>query len=162
VAALAAVRGDAGNARERPAELDRDPVRARAERPRAGRRCRRPIRRRRARRVPVRVAVVDPTRPVRHATAGLPRGRMSLIVRSREGRVLASRLATNLVLRGGAELVARRLVGLDSVAIDHVGVGFGRESADVGVTALTPPTRAGIDPAALASPIAPADFTLAT
>src|SRR6185436_12378397 len=89
-------------------------------------------------------------------------GRMRLEVRDAQGGLLAVRAVHNTAVRGGAELVARRLVGLDSVAIDHVSVGFGRESADVGATALTGPSQEGIDPAALSSPIAPADFTLVT
>jgi hypothetical protein len=87
-------------------------------------------------------------------------GHMRLVVRA-AGAVVAERRARNIVARGGAELIARRFAGLDSAPIDRVGVGFGRDVADVEATGLTPPTG-DIPPAALASPIAPADFSLVT
>jgi hypothetical protein len=90
------------------------------------------------------------------------RGRLRLDVRTAGGRLVARRDAANAVLRGGAELVARRLSGLDSQPISAVAVGFGTEVADLGATALTPPADAGIPAAALSSPITPTDVTVQT
>lgn len=87
-------------------------------------------------------------------------GRMSLEVRSR-GQLIAVRSVGNIVVRGGAQLVALRLTGQDAAPIDRVRLGFGRDVADAEATGLTAPTGA-IEPAALVSPIAPADFTVAT
>jgi hypothetical protein len=91
------------------------------------------------------------------------RGRLRLEVRAPGGRVVARRRTTNVVLRGGAELVARRLGGLDASPISTVAVGFGTESADLGATALTPPPAgSGIPAAALTSPVQPTDVTVQT
>jgi hypothetical protein len=87
-------------------------------------------------------------------------GRMRLEVRTR-GKVVAVRAAANVVVRGGAELVALRFAGKDCAPIDRVSVGFGRDVSDLEATNLTPPDGA-IDAAALSSPIAPADFHVAT
>jgi hypothetical protein len=87
-------------------------------------------------------------------------GQMRLVVRA-AGAVVAVRQARNIVARGGAELVARRFAGLESAPIDRVGVGFGRDVADVEAIALTPPSG-DIPAAALGSPVAPADFSLVT
>jgi hypothetical protein len=88
-------------------------------------------------------------------------GRMRLEVRDGDALV-ASRTANNAVLRGGAELVARRLGGLDSSPISAVVVGFGTEAADLGATALTPPTDPNIPAEALSSPVKPEDVTVLT
>ena len=85
--------------------------------------------------------------------------RLHLSVRS-HGRLVAVRIASNIVVRGGAELVALRFAGLDCAPIDHVRVGFGREVLDPEATTLTPP-EGPIDVSALSSPIAPADFQVA-
>jgi hypothetical protein len=66
-----------------------------------------------------------------------PRGRMRLEVRGPGGRVVAERRATNIVLRGGAELIAKLVTGTASKPINQVGVGFATEVADAGATALT-------------------------
>jgi hypothetical protein len=62
---------------------------------------------------------------------------MRLRVREPDGRVVAERQAANIVLRGGAELIAKRFAGKSSQPIDHVGVGFARDVADAAVTKLT-------------------------
>ena len=106
-----------------------------------------------------------PRRPLslaghRRAAARI-RGRMRLEVR--EGAVLvATRTASNVVLRGGAELVARRLGGLDASPLSAVLVGFGTEAADLGATALTPPSDPNIPASALSSPVTPDDVTVVT
>jgi hypothetical protein len=87
-------------------------------------------------------------------------GRMRLEVRDR-GVLVAQREASNIVVRGGAELVALRFAGQDCPPIDRVSVGFGRDVTNLDATELTPPAGT-IDPAALSSPIAPADFKVAT
>jgi hypothetical protein len=90
------------------------------------------------------------------------RGRMRLVAQPHGGGPALRRSASNIVLRGGAELVARRFAGADAAAIDRIGVGFGQTAADVGATALTPPADAAITPDALLSPVAPGDFQIAT
>lgn len=87
-------------------------------------------------------------------------GRMRLEVRGPDGRVVAERRATNIVLRGGAELVAKRFTGQGPTAINRIGLGFGREAADPSVTALTGPSGNSIPPAALFTPIPPESFTV--
>src|SRR5262245_42056573 len=89
-------------------------------------------------------------------------GRLRLEVRAAGGRLLAVRAASNAVLRGGAELVARRLSGLDAEPLTAVAVGFGTESADAGATALTPPADATIPASALSTSVTPGAVTVAT
>jgi hypothetical protein len=89
------------------------------------------------------------------------RGRLRLEVRE-GGRLLSTRTARNAVLRGGAELVARRLGGLDASPISFVAVGFGTEAADLEATALTPPPVPNIPDTALRSPVTAADVTVST
>ncbi len=90
-------------------------------------------------------------------------GRMTMRIRSDEGAPVTERHASNIVLRRGAEIVAHLFAGVDGAGpIDRVQVGFGRESADVGATSLTPPEDGTIDPDALDSPVAADDFTIAT
>jgi hypothetical protein len=89
------------------------------------------------------------------------RGQLLLEVRD-GGMLVASRSGDNAVLRGGAELVAQRLGGLDVGPISSVMVGFGAEAADVGAIALTPPTDPNIPAESLSSPVAPEDVTVLT
>lgn len=90
------------------------------------------------------------------------RGRMHLEVRSRRGRLLAERRADNVVVRQGAEIVARRFAGIaDSAPINSIQVGFGRETTDVESTSLTPPA-ADLDPQVLRSELTPEQFTIST
>jgi hypothetical protein len=90
------------------------------------------------------------------------RGRLRLAVRDRDGAV-TERRATNVVLQGGAQVVASLFAGAAGAKpIDRIGVGFGVEGADVAATGLTPPADASIPAAALSTPVAPADFAIAT
>jgi hypothetical protein len=89
---------------------------------------------------------------------GRPRGRLRLEVCDAGGRLAARRESGNLVLRGGAELIAKRFSGKVSSPIDRVAVGFGTEAADVTQTALTPPASPDIPASALSSPVDPDDF----
>lgn len=89
------------------------------------------------------------------------RGKVLLEIRDGSGLV-ATRTARNAVLRGGAELVARRLGGLDASPISAVAVGFGTEAADLEATKLTPPSDPNIPVEALSSPVAADDVTVAT
>ncbi|WP_261565102.1 hypothetical protein [Frankia gtarii] len=88
------------------------------------------------------------------------RGRLRLDARAPDGRLLARRQATNAVLRGGAELVARRLGGLPADPITAVGVGFGTEAADAGMTALARPADVSIPASALTSPVSEGEITI--
>ena len=87
------------------------------------------------------------------------RGRMRLEVR--DGGVLtAQRAAHNVVLRHGAELVAKLFAGVQGAGhIDTVGVGFGTETVGADAVALTPPQQV-IDPAKLRAAVAPAAFAI--
>ena len=88
------------------------------------------------------------------------RGRLTLTVR--DGAETEVRRARNLVLQGGAELVAGLFAGTDGVkGIDTIAVGFGQDGADVGATALTPPTDPNIHASELRSPVQKGDFTVA-
>jgi len=89
-----------------------------------------------------------------------PRGLLRLLIRHPDGRVMAFRHATNIVLRGGAELVALRFAGQSTTPINQIGVGFGREAAEAGATALTGPADPDIPAAALVSAIAPEAITV--
>jgi hypothetical protein len=89
-----------------------------------------------------------------------PKGHLTLIVQSSDGRRLTTRSAHNLVLRVGAGLIAKLFAGAPSaVAVNQVRVGFAKEAASTEVTALTPP-EGNISPENLASPIQPQDFTI--
>jgi hypothetical protein len=92
-----------------------------------------------------------------------PEGRLRLLARSPAGATIAERRATNIVLRHGAEIVARLFTGAEgSGPIDRIALGFGREAADVGTTALVPPENGNLAPEDLVSPV-PADaFALET
>lgn len=95
-------------------------------------------------------------------------GRMMMQVQSASGQVVATRRASNIVLRQGAMIVAGLFAGgAGAGPITHVEVGFGRETVDTEATALTPPPANPpplplTPPEALRSPIAPTDFTLVT
>lgn len=80
-----------------------------------------------------------------------------------EGRGGTLRTAHNLVLRGGAEVVAQLFAGAGGAApIDTIGVGFARESADADVTALSPPEDGTIPASALVTPLGPDAFAIRT
>lgn len=99
---------------------------------------------------------------VHASNSAILRGRLRLAVRSPGGVLLAERRATNMVLRGGAGIVARRLAGMGEMpALDAVGVGFALEPGGTQLTALTPPpAEDGIDPAALRTALAPEAFVI--
>lgn len=95
--------------------------------------------------------------------AALARGRLTLVVRGADGAELASRSARNVVLQGGAELVASLFSGAEGAKpIDTIAVGFAQDGADVGATALTPPPNGGIDESALRSAVEQDDFAAET
>lgn len=90
------------------------------------------------------------------------RGRVRLEVRQ-AGEPVAARTAGNVVLAGGAQIVASLFAGADGAGpIDRVAVGFAQEGADVGATGLTPPADGAIAAAALSSPLDKAQFTIST
>lgn len=87
-------------------------------------------------------------------------GRLHLTVRRADGGIACERRARNLVVRGGAEAVARRVAGKeDAEPINRIRVGFATEAADVEVTALTPPEGES-DPAALETEITADQFSV--
>lgn len=85
---------------------------------------------------------------------GRLRGRLRLLTAAGE-----ERRATNSVLAGGADLVARLFAGQVSTPIDRINVGFGLDPLGPTAAALRP-GRA--DPSTLTGPVAPADFTVTT
>ena len=88
-----------------------------------------------------------------------PRGSLLLQTR-RHGALLAERRATNMVLRGGATLIANLFTGNQAgKPIDTIGVGFATDTASAELTALTPPpASANIPPSALITALTPASF----
>jgi hypothetical protein len=97
------------------------------------------------------------------ARTQVPQGRLRLEVRSPAGAVVAERRATNIVLRLGAQIVARLFAGAEgSGPIDRIALGFGQEAADVSTTALTPPEGGDLAPEDLVGPVAADAFALAT
>lgn len=92
----------------------------------------------------------------------IPKGRLLLLVRSPQGRILARRQAHNLVLRQGAVIIARLFSGQPDVKpINQIQVGFAKEAATPEITSLTLPPG-DIPLGDLRSPIAPANFVIAT
>ena len=88
-----------------------------------------------------------------------PQGRLTLTIESPDGRLVARRDARNLVVKGGAQIIAGLFSGKGKTAIDNVRIGFGKATADVSSTALTAPAQA-IDPAHLRAPLTDANFTV--
>jgi len=90
-----------------------------------------------------------------------PRGRLEITVQAPDGRVVERRRTTNIVLRGGAELIAQRFAGVASAGpIDRIKIGFGTDVATTDVTTLTPPAAVGIPASALETALDPAAFTI--
>jgi len=82
-------------------------------------------------------------------------------VRTPGGLVVERRRATNIVLRGGAELIAQRFAGVAAAGpIDRVKIGFGTDVATSDVTKLTPPAAVGIPASALETALDPSAFTI--
>jgi hypothetical protein len=70
-----------------------------------------------------------------------PQGRLTLTIRNRDGELVAERHARNLVVRSGADLIARLLSGDAKTPIDSVRFGFGNHATPE-ATVLTPPPDA--------------------
>ena len=88
-----------------------------------------------------------------------PRGRLHLRVHSRRGVLIAERSARNIVVRGGAGVIAALFSGAPGATpINTIQIGFASDAATPELTALTPPADAAIPPAALRSAVTPADF----
>ena len=89
-----------------------------------------------------------------------PKGKLQLIVRSRDGQCVAARSACNIVLRNGAGLIANLFAGTpNTVPVNQVRVGFGQQTASAEVTSLTPP-EANIAPENLVSAVKPENFSI--
>jgi hypothetical protein len=89
-----------------------------------------------------------------------PRGRMVMSVRSPDGALVAERRAGNIVLRGGALLIARLFSGAPgAAAVNLIGIGFARNPGDVELGGLTPPEDS-VDLAALRTALPPESFTI--
>jgi hypothetical protein len=82
---------------------------------------------------------------------------MRLQVRGPDGAVVAERRAANIVLRGGAELIANHVAGKATQPINRVGVGFATEVADATAVALTGRDGGAPPPA---TPIPETSFTI--
>lgn len=91
------------------------------------------------------------------------RGRLSLVV-YQNGVIAARRAASNMVLRGGAALIAQLYSGgAGAKPIDTIGVGFGTAPGGADMTALTlPDARAAIPAAALRTAIPGTAFSVVT
>lgn len=86
------------------------------------------------------------------------KGRMRLTVRSPDGLIVEQREASNIVLHGGARLIARLFSGTDGAPINRVRVGFAREGGNPELTALSNPDN--LPEAALQTPLAPDAFEI--
>jgi hypothetical protein len=89
---------------------------------------------------------------------------MLLRVEAADGTLLAERHAGNMVLRGGAAIIANLFTGAGSAKpIDTIGIGFAKLPGDAELIQLTPPPdpAAGIKPEELRTPLPPESFTIA-
>jgi hypothetical protein len=95
---------------------------------------------------------------------GRPRGRMRLRVQDAGGRPVAERSAGNMVLRGGAALIARLFAGAAGGApINAIGIGFAQNPGSAELMALLPPPAdLGIPAEALRTPLPAESFAIAT
>ena len=92
-----------------------------------------------------------------------PQGKLHLRIKDPGGGPLTERWGRNIVLRQGADIVARLFSGTENAAsIDQVQVGFAREGATVETTSLTGPEDSSIPAGALVSAVASEDFSLIT
>jgi hypothetical protein len=89
-----------------------------------------------------------------------PQGRLTLTIRSREGALVATRSARNLVVRDGAALIAALFSGRPATPIDRIRIGFG-DHATAESKALTAPTPA-VEAAALEAPVKSDNFQVDT
>jgi hypothetical protein len=90
--------------------------------------------------------------PTTLQVAGL-RGRLLLVTATGDVRG-----ASNSVLVGGADLVAKLFAGQVATPIDRISVGFGTDPLGPAGTALRPGSA---DPATLSGPVAAGDFSIA-
>jgi hypothetical protein len=91
----------------------------------------------------------------------VPKGKLLMRVHV-GGRLLDSRQARNMVLRSGADLIAKLFAGTaNTQPINTVRVGFARETGATDLTALTPPDTP-VAKEALQSKVGPNDFTIAS
>lgn len=92
-----------------------------------------------------------------------PRGRMVLQVRGPDGVLVAERRTRNIVLRGGARLIANLFAGAAGAKpVDAIGIGFAQNPGDAELLVLTPPDpAAGVPPEALRTPLPADSFTIA-
>jgi hypothetical protein len=86
---------------------------------------------------------------------------MHLLVRTAGGQLIAERRANNIVLRQGAEIVAKLFSGQANQPINQIQVGFARESADAETVTLKP-SPDGVELQKLRSPIAADKFKVQT
>lgn len=93
---------------------------------------------------------------------GRPVGRMILRVEAADGALVAERRAGNMVLRGGAAIIANLFTGaVGAKPIDTIAIGFAQLPGDAELIQLTPPDPAkGIPPAAVRTPLPPESFTV--
>jgi hypothetical protein len=90
-----------------------------------------------------------------------PQGRLTLTMHAPDGRLVARRETRNLVVKGGAQLIASLFAGAAATPINRVRIGFGKATADVTSTALTAP-QPPIAAASLEAPLVKENFTIDT
>jgi hypothetical protein len=88
-----------------------------------------------------------------------PQGRLLMTIHDERGEIVATRAATNRVLRGGAGMIANLFSGAPQTGIDGVRLGFGHVSVDPTADRLTPPAEA-IPADRLKAPLTKDDFTV--
>jgi hypothetical protein len=95
---------------------------------------------------------------------GRPVGRMILRVADADGTLVAERRAGNMVLRGGASIIAALFTGAAGAKpVDTIGVGFATNPGDAELILLTPPPAdKKIPPAALFTPLTADSFSVAS
>jgi len=86
-----------------------------------------------------------------------PQGRLTLTIHTPDGRLVDRREARNLVVKGGAQLIAGLFSGKLSTPIDRVRVGFGKASAAVASDRLDAPQP---HPENLQAPLTKDNFTV--
>lgn len=91
----------------------------------------------------------------------VPKGKLLMQVHV-DGRLFDSRRARNMVLRSGADLIAKLFAGAPNTQpVNTVRVGFARETGATDLAALTPPDPP-VAKEALQGPVAAQDFTIAS
>ncbi len=88
-------------------------------------------------------------------------GRMILRVAAADGTLVAERRAGNMVLRGGATIIAALFTGAAGAKpIDTIGIGFAKDPGDAELILLTPDPAKKIPAAALLTPLTADSFTV--